>query len=93
MQPNSADWIPPEQRSASATERARADLARCLTILEHTLAGRPFLLGDYSLADTHLQGFVGWLGAMDVDMTPFPAVTAWLARCGQRPALATLSAT
>ena len=33
------------------------------------------------------------LGAMDVDMTPFPAVTAWLARCGQRPALATLSAT
>jgi len=93
VQPNSADWIPPEQRSASATERARADLARCLTILEHTLAGRPFLLGDYTLADTHLQGFVGWLGAMDVDMTPFPAVTAWLARCGQRPALATLSAT
>ncbi len=91
VQSNSADWIPPEQRSADAADRARSDLARCLTILDRALAGRPFLLDSYSLADTHLQGFVGWLGAMDVDMTPFPAVTAWLERCGQRPALATLT--
>ncbi len=92
VQSNSVDWIPIEQRSASAADTAKSDLARCLTILDRTLGGRPFLVGEYSLADTHLQGFVGWLGTMDVDMTPFPAVMAWLQRCGERPALATLAA-
>jgi glutathione S-transferase len=92
VQANSVDWVPPDQRSASAADRARSDLAGCLTILERALAGRPFLLGDYSLADTHLLGFVGWLGAMDVDMAPFLGVVQWLERCSERPALATLTA-
>jgi glutathione S-transferase len=84
------DWVPPEQRSAGAAEKARADLAACLGILDAALGGRPFLLGGYSLADTHLQGFVGWLGMMGVDLGPFPNVAGWMQRCGERPALARL---
>jgi glutathione S-transferase len=89
---NSQDWVPPEQRSAIALARAKADLVRCLGILDNALAGKSFLLGEYSLVDTHLQGFVGWIGSMDVDLEPFLNVTGWLERCGERPALAQLMA-
>jgi glutathione S-transferase len=92
VQSNSLDWVPPEQRSESAMDKAKADLAVCLGILDGGLAGKSFLLGDYSLADTHLQGIVGWIGTMDVDLTPFPSVTGWLQRCSERPALAKLMA-
>jgi glutathione S-transferase len=92
VESNSLDWVPPEQRSAIAVEKAKADLAVCLGILDGELEGKSFLLGDYSLADTHLQGFVGWIGTMEVDLTPFPNVTGWLKRCCERPALAKLMA-
>lgn len=88
VQSGSADFVAPEQRDAGAEERARADIAACLGILDGVLAGRPFLLGGYSLADTHLQGIVGWLGMMRVDLAPFPNVAGWMRRCGERPALA-----
>lgn len=92
VQSNSLDWVPPDQRSASAVEKAKADLVVCLKILDGGLEGKSFLLGDYSLVDTHLQGFVGWIGTMEVDLTPFPNVTGWLQRCSERPAIAKLMA-
>ncbi len=92
VQPNSLDWVDPEQRSASALEKAKADIAVCLRILEGGLEGKSFLLGDYSLADTHLQGIVGWISTMEVSLAPFPNVTGWLKRCNERPALAKLMA-
>ncbi|NJM44141.1 MAG: hypothetical protein HC858_09480 [Brachymonas sp.] len=51
-----------------------------------------FLLGEYSLVDTHLCSIVGWLGMMAVDLTPFPKISTWLQRCGERPAIAKLMA-
>jgi len=54
VEPGSKNWVPPEQRSASFAEKAKADLAVCFAILEGGLEGQIFLLGDYSLADTHL---------------------------------------
>lgn len=92
VQSNSQDWVPTEQRSAIAAEKAKADIALCLRILDGGLEGKSFLLGDYSLADTHLQALVGWIWAMAVDLKPFPNVTGWLNRCGERPAIAKLMA-
>jgi glutathione S-transferase len=89
---NSQDWIPPEQRSEIALATAKADLVGCLGILDNALAGKSFLLGDYSLVDTHLQGFVGWIGSMDIALEPFLNVMGWLERCYERPALAQLMA-
>jgi glutathione S-transferase len=77
-------------KSAVAMEKAKADLADCLRILNDGLEGRSFLIGEYSLADTHLQGIVGWIGSMDIDLTLFPNVTGWLKRCYERPAIAKL---
>jgi glutathione S-transferase len=86
VQAGSADWLPPDQRPDEA--RARAALARCLGVLEQGLAGKDYLLGAYSLADTHLFGFVGWIAGMAVPLPP--GVAAWLERCAQRPALAAM---
>jgi glutathione S-transferase len=80
------------EKSAIAMEKAKADLADCLKVLNLGLEGRSFLLGDYSLVDTHLQGIVGWIGMMQVDLTPFANVTEWLQLCYQRPAIAKLIA-
>ena len=88
VEAGTADAVPAGHPSAGAAERARGDIAACLEVLDGGLEGRPFLLGDYSLADTHLQGIVGWLGMMHVDLTAFPKVTGWMSRCGERPALA-----
>jgi len=93
---NAPESLPSEKSAAEripkviAIEKAKADLAICLKVLDLGLEGRLFLLGDYSLADTHLQGIVGWLGMMDVDLTPFSNVTGWLKRCYERPAIAKL---
>jgi glutathione S-transferase len=90
VQSGSVDFIAPELRDPDALPKAQADVATCLGILDTALASRPFLLGNYSLADTHLQGFVGWIGAMGVDLSRHPHVTSWATRCSQRPALAGL---
>jgi glutathione S-transferase len=90
VETNSQEKIAPEMKSAVAMEKAKADLTDCLRILNEGLEGRSFLIGDYSLADTHLQGIVGWIGSMDIDLTPFPNVTRWLKRCYERPAIAKL---
>jgi glutathione S-transferase len=87
---NSQEKVAPEMKSAVVMEKAKADLVDCLRILNGGLEGRSFLIGDYSLADTHLQGIVGWIGSMDIDLTPFPNVTEWLKRCYERPAIAKL---
>jgi glutathione S-transferase len=89
---NAIDEFTPEQKSEIAMAKAKADLADCLTILNMGLEGRSFLIGEYSLADTHLQGLVGWIASMNIDLTPFPNVTGWLQRCYQRPAIAKLMA-
>jgi glutathione S-transferase len=90
IETNSQEKVAPEMKSAVAMEKAKADLADCLRILNDGLEGRSFLIGDYSLADTHLQGIVGWIGSMDIDLTPFPNVIGWLKRCYERPVIAKL---
>ena len=88
VEAGSRDVASPDGRGDAALKDARAEVAACLRILDGGLADKPFLLGDYTLADTHVQGIVGWIGMMGTDMQPFPSVASWLARCAERPALA-----
>jgi glutathione S-transferase len=88
VQSGSQDWVAPEQRSAAALEKASQDVAACLSILNNALAEQKFLLGDYSLVDTHVHGLVGWLGMMGTNLSAYAHIGAWLSRCAARPALA-----
>jgi glutathione S-transferase len=83
-------FSPGAEGAAQKAEKAKADLAVRLKVLDGALEGKSFLLGDYSLADTHLHGFCSWLGMMQFDLKPFTHVKEWLKRCNQRPALANL---
>jgi glutathione S-transferase len=91
-QEESPDYLSPELRSEAAAKRAQDDTMAALKILDAALAGKQFLLSDYTLVDTHMQGFVGWLGMLGTDFGEVPNVTAWLGRCAARPALTALMA-
>ena len=84
---NTMDWYPEDQRNAKAGEAAKADIAECLRILDQALAGKQFLVGDYTLADPHLNSFSGWLRQLKIDFTPYANINAWHDRCQARPAV------
>jgi glutathione S-transferase len=83
---NTQNWVPAEQTNAKAGEAAKSDIAECLKILDEALEGKQFLLGEYTLADTHLNSFLDWLRHMKVDFTPYARLNAWGERCSARPA-------
>jgi glutathione S-transferase len=71
-------------------EGAEAELHEALGKLDASLAERPFLGGAaYGLADI---AYVPWLlrarDMLGVELEPFPALGAWLARLEERPAVA-----
>jgi glutathione S-transferase len=83
---NTMNWVPAEQHNPKAAEAAKSEIASCLKILDQALEGRQYLVGDYTLADTHLHSFSDWLRHMQIDFSPYPNVNAWSKRCADRPA-------
>lgn len=83
---NTMEWCPPEQRNAAAGAQAKLDIAEHLGVLDGALADRPFLVGEYTLADMHLHSICDWMRHMKLDFSPFPNVNAWGERCSARPA-------
>jgi glutathione S-transferase len=93
VQEGSIDFVPDGTKGAAALDKANADISSCLAILDGALHGRDFLLGAYSLADTHLYPIIDWLGMMGRNFFPFGNVNAWKQRCSERLALIGWSAT
>jgi glutathione S-transferase len=82
---NTVEWVPADQHNANAAKAARDDITGCLRILDQALEGKSYLLGDYTLADTHLHAFTQWLRQMQVDFTPHANIEAWNRKCSARP--------
>ena len=82
----SGEWGPDHPRNEQAFAKATQDIAHLLGIADAALADRQFLLGEYTLADTHLFSVLGWLRYMKIDFTPFANLNAWSERCSKRPA-------
>ena len=71
---------------AEMKEIARQGLARRFAYLEGVLAGRDHLLpGGFSVADAYAFTILSWAGYVGVDLAPYPAIGAYLARIGGRP--------
>jgi glutathione S-transferase len=88
---NTMPWTPEEQRNAKAGDAGKKDLERCLGILDEALESRPFLVGEFTLADAHLRALMSWLEHLQVDLSPYPRLGAWARRCAERPAFAQLA--
>jgi len=80
---------PPEVR-----ERTVQALGGRFSLLAQTLGAQPFLTGrDFSIADAYLFVLLNWCGLHRVDLSPWPALSAFQARVAARPAVqATLKA-
>ena len=79
-------WAPEEQRNAKAAEQGVKDVQALLKILDGALEGKQYLVGDYTLADTHVHSFTDWLRHMKTDFSAFKNINAWSERCAARPA-------
>lgn len=77
-------FLPKDRWDEKAMAQAKKDIEMHLGILESQLQGREYLVGDrYSQVEVCYTPFVEFFPLMDV--TPPPAVAAWVARMLDRP--------
>jgi glutathione S-transferase len=65
----------------------RGLIGRRLDVVEQKLAGRDYLLGEFSVADAYLFTVLGWGGMVGVDVGARPVLAAYRARVMARPAV------
>lgn len=67
---------------------AQQKLVQRLTQLDQQLAALQYLVGDYfTIADAYLFTVAGWARFVKFDLTPYPNLLSFVARCSQRPAV------
>jgi glutathione S-transferase len=68
------------------TQRRRDGSYEVLAVLDGHLEGRDFFVGEsYSVADTAIYGYVHVAHEAGLDLEPYSALPAWLARVQQQP--------
>jgi glutathione S-transferase len=80
------EWSAPDAGNPKGVEQANKDIAEHLGILDAALAGKQFLLGEFTLADSHVNSFCDWLRHSKIDFSAFSNVNAWSERVSSRPA-------
>ncbi|MGQ0696888.1 MAG: glutathione transferase GstA [Panacagrimonas sp.] len=64
------------------------NLKRRFAYVAQELSARPYLMGDkFSVADVYLFVVLGWAGHVKLDLSPWPALGAYLGRIAARPAV------
>jgi glutathione S-transferase len=67
---------------------ARERIARRFELINRVLAGQPYLLGEtFGVADAYLFNMLRWTDVVHFDLAPWPALKAYYARVGERPAV------
>jgi len=75
--------MPEEYKTAVKNNLA----ARQLPYLEKALAGRDYIMGDFSVADAYLFTVLNWTKLHKIDLSAFPNITAYMTRMAARPAV------
>ncbi len=73
-----------------AKQRYTDEVNRLYGVLDHRLADRDYVAGDYSIADMAIWPWAqGWSrqGQTEQDLAEFPHFKAWLDRVAARPAV------
>jgi len=83
---NTLRTTPAEQRNAKALESAKTEVANCLRILDQSLLNKQYLVGEYTLADTHLIAMLDYIRHLKIDFTPYARINSWSQRCSARAA-------
>ncbi len=75
----------PPQDIPYAKDRYRSEVARLYKVLDTLLAGKDYMVGDFSIADIATWGWVSLWKRQEQDIEALPNVKAWLARMQARP--------
>ena len=66
----------------------RDRIANRLQFVDKELAGKPYLMGDhFTVADGYLYAVTRWTKPMNIDLSGFPKLTAFMERMTARPAV------
>lgn len=81
----SKTWNMPATPEAEA--KAVEALNRFLPVFEGWMQGKDYVLGtEFSIADVICRATFNYAEAAQFDLSAYPAITAWAARCAERPA-------
>jgi glutathione S-transferase len=85
-----AVFIPLLDKKAPAEMKAYAATlaAPRLDLLDKHLAGREFLLDQFSVADAYLYTVLNWSRATSIDVGKWPAIKAYVSNLRKRPSVA-----
>ena len=61
--------------------------AKQFPFIEKTLAGRDYLMGDFTVADGYAFTVLNWTRLHNIDLSAFPNITAFMKRVAARPAV------
>jgi glutathione S-transferase len=77
--------LPPAERDIKLRDEALKIIAPPFRVLDAALANNPYLLGaDFTVADLNVAAVIS--RAVDMDLSAWPNLKAWLLRCLDRPA-------
>ncbi len=83
----SKTWGMPATPEAEA--KATEALAKALPVLEGWFNARKFIVDDtFTVADVVCRSSFNYAEAAEFDLSAYPAITAWMKRCADRPAYA-----
>lgn len=83
-----AALLPEDKRDPALLAAAQKKIAKPLAVLDQHLADRDYLLGDgFTIADLNVASVMSWLQVSRQDLSAWPRVVAWMARCLKRPAI------
>lgn len=91
---NTSPELPADRKSQSAADAGRKDFEELCGLLDAELADKPYLTGEtFTLADAQIAADFWWyqMGLVK-DLSPWPNLAAWSARCMGRPAFKKISA-
>jgi glutathione S-transferase len=79
--------LPADQRDAAAAASCETKLTGPFAVLDGALRGRSHLLGEsFSIADLNVASVLSWALLSNIDLSRWPRLADWLARCTSRPA-------
>ena len=61
--------------------------AKQFPFIEKALAGKDYLMGDFTVADGYLFTVLNWTKFHNIDLSAFPNITAYMKRVAARPAV------
>jgi GST-like protein len=82
-----APSMEPPNELPYAQNRYRNEVGRLYSVLNHRLADREYVAGDYSIADMAIWPWARRWDQQEQDIARFPHMAAWLDRMAARPAV------